>query len=187
MLIYIIDEKKKLDSDSIRNNEKLKALIKLRLTYKIPLLILLTNSDNYCDVVKKSEKDWKKTCKDAFNQNKNYLLEYINEQIKKESSDFIMNEKDIMHIVLVETNQNQMDDEEITKMFSSESRQAYEKADENGKKVLLGFFRNGMESKENEVRDFIEKEVGVLGLKELIEKIKENLPSQFHNALNQII
>lgn len=178
----MIDEKKTLDSDSIRNNKKLKALIKLRLTYKIPLLILLTHSDNYCDEVRKSEKDWKKICKDAFNQNKNYLLEYINEQIKKESLDFIMNENDIMHIVLVET--NQMTDEEIIKKLTSKTRQTYENADENGKKLLLEFFRDGMDSKENEVRDFIEKEVGVLGQKELIEKIKENLPSQYHNALN---
>ena len=62
MLIYVIDEKKQLDADAIRKNEKLKLLVNLRLNYKIPLLILLTQSDNYCDILRKSpdnKNNWK--------------------------------------------------------------------------------------------------------------------------------
>ena len=54
MLIYLIDERSNLNAGVMRDNKKLKILIKLRLDYHIPLLILLTHSDNYCDEVKKS-------------------------------------------------------------------------------------------------------------------------------------
>lgn len=177
----MIDEKKTLDSDSIRNNKKLETLINLRLDYKIPLLILLTHSDNYCDEVKKTEKDWKNICKNAFDQNKKNLLDYLNEQIKKKKSDFIMNENDIIHIVLEES--EKMTEGEIIKSLPEANREIYEKVDENTKKILLKFYMDGIKSKENEVRDFIEKEIHVLGQKELLEKIKEYLPSQYHNAL----
>ena len=54
-------------------------MINLRLDYKIPLLILLTHSDNYCDKVKKTtEKNWKEICKNSFSQNKKNLLDYLN-------------------------------------------------------------------------------------------------------------
>ena len=99
----MIDEKKTLDSDSIRNNKNLETLINLRLDYKIPLLILLTHSDNYCDEVKKAEKNWKEICNNDFSQNKKNLLDYLNEQIEKKNSDFKINENDIIHIVLVES------------------------------------------------------------------------------------
>ena len=58
MLVYIMDERKTLDSDSLKDNEKLKELIKLKINYKIPLLILLTHSDNYCDEIKKTNENW---------------------------------------------------------------------------------------------------------------------------------
>ena len=96
MLIYIINEKSGLDSDSIGNNEKLKTLLNLRRDYKIPLLILLTHSDNYCEGVKKVENEWKETCKKTINDNKNNLLKFINE------NNYNIGENDIMHIVLVE-------------------------------------------------------------------------------------
>ena len=53
MLIYIIAERGVLNADDIRNNNKLITLLKLREEYKIPLLILLTHSDTYCDEAKK--------------------------------------------------------------------------------------------------------------------------------------
>ena len=48
MLIYIISEESSLDSASLRDNKKLKRILELRIKYKIPLFILLTNADTYC-------------------------------------------------------------------------------------------------------------------------------------------
>ena len=59
MLIYILDERKSLDEDSMANNKKLLKLIKLKIEYKIPLLIILTHCDNYCYEIKKADKNWK--------------------------------------------------------------------------------------------------------------------------------
>ena len=55
----MFDERKTLDADSLDNNKYLKTLIKLKLDYKIPFIILLTHCDNYFDEVKKTEKNWK--------------------------------------------------------------------------------------------------------------------------------
>ena len=46
-------ERQPLDNDSLKNNKNLENLIKMKIKYNIPLLILLTHSDNYCDEVKK--------------------------------------------------------------------------------------------------------------------------------------
>ena len=178
MLIYIIDERSVLDSDSIGNNEKLKTLLNLRRDYKIPLLILLTHSDNYCEEVKNRENEWKETCKNTINDNKNNLLKFINE------NNYNIGENDIMHIVLVEE-KVEMTLEEKVKNLDDETREEYENSDEATRKIILRTFYRGKNSNNNEVKDFLDKEIKILRQKELIEKIKEKLPSQYHSALIQ--
>ena len=163
MLIYIIDERSVLDSNSIGNNEKLKTLLNLRRDYKIPLLILLTHSDNYCEEV---------------NDNKNNLLKFINE------NNYNIGENDIMHIVLVEE-KVEMTLEEKVKNLDDETREEYENSDEATRKIILRTFYRGKNLNNNEVKDFLDKEIKILRQKGLIEKIKEKLPSQYHSALIQ--
>ena len=178
MLIYIIDERSVLDSNSIGNNEKLKTLLNLRRDYKIPLLILLTHSDNYCEEVKNRENEWKETCKKTINDNKNNLLKFINE------NNYNIGENDIMHIVLVEE-KVEMTLEEKVKNLDDETREEYENSDEATRKIILRTFYRGKNSNNNEVKDFLDKEIKILRQKGLIEKIKEKLPSQYHSALIQ--
>ena len=188
MLIYIIDERKPLDSDSLKNNKYLKDIINLRLNYKIPLLILLTHFDNYCDEVKRSEKNWKDICKMNFNENKKNLLRFINELIiKTYNNNFIMKDKDIMHVILVDLlSPNQLSDEELKGRLPENLKKQYEEqSDENIRKIILSSFRSGMGVSENEVKDFFKK-LDILYQKELINKIKENIPSQYHESLFQI-
>ena len=177
MLIYIIAERSVLDSNSIGNNEKLKTLLNLRRDYKIPLLILLTHSDNYCEEVKNRENEWKETCKKTINDNKNNLLKFINE------NNYNIGENDIMHIVLVEE-KVEMTLEEKVKNLDDETREEYENSDESTRKIILRtFYRKNLNN--NEVKDFLDKEIKILRQKGLIEKIKEKLPSQYHSALIQ--
>ena len=178
MLIYIIDERSVLGSDSIGNNEKLKTLLNLRRDYKIPLLILLTHSDNYCEEVKNRENEWKETCKKTINDNKNNLLKFINE------NNYNIGENDIMHIVLVEE-KVEMTLEEKVKNLDDETREEYENSDEATRKIILRTFYRGKNLNNNEVKDFLDKEIKILRQKGLIEKIKEKLPSQYHSALIQ--
>ena len=178
MLIYIINEKSGLDSDSIGNNEKLKTLLNLRRDYKIPLLILLTHSDNYCEGVKKVENEWKETCKKTINDNKSNLLKFIKE------NNYNIGENDIMHIVLTEE-KVEMTLEEKVKNLDDETREEYENSDEAARKIILRTFYRGKNSNNNEVKDFLDKEIKILRQKELIKKIKEKLPSQYHSALIQ--
>ena len=178
MLIYIIDERSVLDSNSIGNNEKLKTLLNLRRDYKIPLLILLTHSDNYCEEVKNRENEWKEICKKTINDNKNNLLKFINE------NNYNIGENDIMHIVLVEE-KVEMTLEEKVKNLDDEAREEYENSDEATRKIILRTFYRGKNSNNNEVKDFLDKEIKILRQKGLIEKIKEKLPSQYHSALIQ--
>ena len=136
MLVYIIAERKPLDTDYMRNNKKIKFLIKKRLEYKIPLLILLTHCDNYCDEVKKTDINWKKTCKDHINNNnKTSLLSYLNQLIEKENSDFNLDEDDILHIVLIDpkAEEKQLSEEEILKSLPEDLREIYKNQDEKGK------------------------------------------------------
>ena len=181
MLIYIIDERSVLGSDSIGNNEKLKTLLNLRRDYKIPLLILLTHSDNYCEGVKKVENEWKETCKKTINDNKNNLLKFINE------NNYNIGENDIMHIVLVEEKKEkkEMTLEEKVKNLNKKMRDIYEKSDKATKDIILMSYYSGFNSNNNEVKDFLDDEIKILRQKELIEKIKEKLPSQYHSALIQ--
>ena len=178
MLIYIIDERRGLDSDSIGNNEKLKTLLNLRRDYKIPLLILLTHSDNYCEGVKKVENEWKEICKKTINDNKSNLIKFINE------NNYNIGENDIMHIVLVEE-KVEMTLEEKVKNLDDETREEYENSDEATRKIILRTFYRGKNLNNNEVKDFLDKEIKILRQKGLIEKIKEKLPSQYHSALIQ--
>ena len=170
MLIYIIDERSVLDSK--------KTLLNLRRDYKIPLLILLTHSDNYCEEVKNRENEWKETCKNTINDNKNNLLKFINE------NNYNIGENDIMHIVLVEE-KVEMTLEEKVKNLDDETREEYENSDEATRKIILRTFYRGKNSNNNEVKNFLDKEIKILRQKELIEKIKEKLPSQYHSALIQ--
>ena len=143
----------------------------------------MTHCDNCCDEVKKIEKDWKKICKEYFNNNKNNLVSLIKKIGKENNCDNIMNEDDIMHIVLVEP--KQIDEKEIINTLDDETLEEYNNADEKGKKMILKYYLRGKISTINEVQPFIKNEIKALGPKELIEKIKENLPSQFHDALIQ--
>lgn len=184
MLVYVINEESTLDADSLRKNEKLKSLIELKLKYKFPFLILLSHSDTYCYKVKENEKEWEKICKVHINNNKKYLLEYINELIEKEyKSNFKMNENDIMHIVLVEP--EKLSDEDLIKKLDPKIKERYDKArSEDEKKFILEIFHAGRSSTTNEVKDFLEKDMNILGSKELIKKIQENLPFQYHSVFN---
>ena len=180
-----MDERKTLDTDSMKNNKKLETLVKLKLDFKIPLLILLTHSDNYCDEIKKTENKWKDICKNNITHNKEELLAFINNDIiKMEESK--MEEDDILHTVLIELNGvNQITDKEIIDSFDEEDREDYNNENEEGKRKMLKRIRKGMNIKENEVVNFL-KEIKVLGRKELIEKMKEIFPFQYHNTLNEI-
>ena len=110
----------------MKNYKKLETLIELRLKYKIPILILLTHFDNYCNEIKKTEKDWKEICNDNLYKNKKDLLNYINEVIikKKYKQDLEFSEDDILHIVLVEP--KQLTDEYIIKTLKEEIRKEYD-------------------------------------------------------------
>ena len=182
MLIYIISEENIL---SLKDHRKLKELVKLRIKYKIPLLIILTNSDNYCNKVKQSSDEWKTICKKNINNNKEILINYINEQIKKVGgNNFKIEESNIIHAVLVEP--KEIRDDEVKKSFNEEELEEYNNANDEEKKIMLKYYRRGMQSKENEIKNFIQKEINVFGQNELIEKIKEKIPSQYHNALSKI-
>ena len=190
MLIYIIDERKQLDADAIRKNDKLKILIRLRLKYKIPFLILLTHSDDCCDALKKSPENknkWKKISKEQIDKNKINLLEYINKIIKEDNSDYEMDENDIIHTVLIEPNKLDMTEDEKNKIignFTPLMKKMYENANENDKLEILKSFTNTIDQRENEVHTFLDEEIKISRPKDLIEIIKTKLPTQYHSALN---
>ena len=52
--------------------------------------------------------------------------------------------------------------------------------------MIIQIFAGGLQKKTNDVEEFIKKEIKVLGQKELIGKIKEKLPSQYHSALIEL-
>ena len=169
----------------MKNNKKLETLIELRLKYKIPILILLTHFDNYCNEIKKTEKDWKEICNDNLYKNKKDLLNYINEEIikKKYNQDLEFSEDDILHIVLVEP--KQLTDEYIIKTLKEEIRKEYDNANEEKKKEILKYEKSRMNLKDDEVQDFLRKS-GVYGQSKLITKLKDKFPHQYHNALIQV-
>ena len=185
MIFYLLSEEKLLDSDSLRNNKKLEKIIELRVKYKLQILILLTHSDTYCNNVKNSEEenDWKKICEVHLNNNKNNLMDYINKLIQnKYKSDFIIKENDIIHISLGDN--KKFSDEEIIKLLPGNLRDTYNSVDENLKKTFLEFSILPLEIKQNEAKEFTIKKINAFDKMKLIEKIKENLPSQYHNVFN---
>ena len=188
MLIYIISEESGLDSASLRDNKKLKRILELRIKYKIPLFILLTNADTYCKKVRsENDENWEEICKNTINNNKKNLLEFIKQQIEEYKLDFKTDEnevkEDIIHICLVEP--NKITDEQALKKMPKRQREKYNKADEEKKKVIMESFISGLESEYNEIKEFFEEEeMNILNKVELIKKIKEKLPSQYHSAFN---
>lgn len=185
MLFYLMSEESLLDKNSIGNNEKLKDLIKLRTKSKIPLLILLTHSDTYCDKIKLENHDWKEISKTGINNNKTILLNYVNEFIKTEmKSDFKMEENDIIHIVLIES--NQIPNEEIVNSLPNNLREQYDNGNDQTKQIIISAFGQGVMSTRNEINNFIRNEMKILGQKEFVQTIKEKLPSQYHSALIEI-
>ena len=169
----------------MKNNQKLETLIKLRLQYKIPILILLTHFDNYCDEIKKTEKDWKEICNDNLYKNKKDLLDYINEDIikKKYKQEFEFSRDDILHIVLVEP--KRLTDEDIIGTLKEDIKEEYNKADEEKRKEILKYVKSGMDLKDKEVQEFL-KEKKIYDQSELIKKLKDKFPHQYHNALIQV-
>lgn len=166
----------------MKNNKKLETLIDLKIKYKIPILILLTHFDNYCDEIKKTEPDWKNICSESLAKNKEDLLDYINNVIiKKRNLEF--NEDDILHIVLVKP--KLITDDDIIKTFDENLKKDYDNSNEEEKKKMLKIIKFGMNMKDNEVQDFL-KEMNIYGKKELIEKLKGKLPHQYHNAFAEL-
>ena len=188
MLIYIISEESSLDSASLRDNKKLKRILELRIKYKIPLFILLTNADTYCKKVRsENDENWEEICKNTINNNKKNLLEFIKQQIEEYKLDFKTDEnevkEDIIHICLVEP--NKITDEQALKKMPKRQREKYNKADEEKKKVIMESFISGLESEYNDIKEFFEEEeMNIFNKSELIKKIKEKLPSQYHSAFN---
>jgi len=181
MLIYIIDEGKVLDADSMKNNKKLDELINLRIEYKIPLYFLLTHFDDYCDKIKKDEKlekNWKENCKNTYENNKINLINYIKDKGLE------INEKDIMHVVL--GGSKELTEEEKIKNLPEDIKEDYDKGNEIIKKIILKSYYKGKDDGKREVQDFLGKEIKILRQKDLIEEMRKILPSQYCNALNQI-
>ena len=166
----------------MKNNKKLKTLIDLKLYYKIPLLILLTHFDNYCDEIKKTEPDWKNICKESLEKNKEDLLNYIKKELIK-SKDFEFNEDDILHIVLVKP--KEITDDEIIKNLNGDAKKEYDNYNEEDKIKFLKNIKLGQDTRNDEVQNFL-KEMKIYGQKELIEKLKEKLPHQYHNAFLEL-
>ena len=180
-LIYLIDESREIDSDILRNNKSLEKIIELKLKYNMPILILLTQVDIYLEIVKRNENDWKNICKKKINNNKNILLSYINELIIKNKSNFKFSENDIMHISLI--GYQQFTDEEIIKEFDVRILYEYNNADEENKKMIIKYFNNGLKGGMSEFIK-LKTEMNILNKRELIEKIKEIIPSKYHHALS---
>ena len=182
MFIYLIKEDSIFTSKSLEN-KILQELIKLRIKYKIQLLVLLTHGDTYCDTVKKDDKNWKEICKKTLEDNKKKLLDYLNSEIKKyDKNNFQMQENDIRHICLVEPAAPEITEEEIIKDFDEEELEEYNSLDENGKKGYIKGIFKGKSKDQKEIKKFLKNEIKVLEQKELIEIIKKKLPVQYHIA-----
>ena len=182
----MMSEEKILDDDSIGKNKYLEILLESRAKYKIPLLIFLTHSDDYCDNLKKrNSNEWKSICKDNLEKNKNGLLNHLQQLIESNyNGNFKMNESDIMHIVLVEP--QPIPDKDIIESLEEEDKEEYDKGDEQTKKKILKKFRKFLEKQKYPAFNFLKNDMKILYPKELIKTIKEKLPSQYHSALNNI-
>ena len=188
MFIYLIKEDKEFTSKSLEN-KLLQELIKLRIKYKIQILILLTHADTYCNIVKDDGNEkWKETCKEKIEGNKKILLDYLNSEIKKyDINNFQIQENDIRHICLVES-ENPKTDEEIIKGFDPNTLMMYNNAkSEEEKKMIIQIYSNISNSKNNDVKEFLKNEIKVLEKNELIEEIRKRIPIQYHKSLKPVI
>ena len=181
-IIYMISEVDMIDSRDMENNKNLKAILHLKKTFNIPLVILLTHSDIFCEKIKRVSKDWKNSCSLLLNKNKKNLLSWINKTINNR---YEMKENDIKHVMLQE-NKKEITNEEVFKSFDEETLADYEKEDDHGKELMIKTVKKTLMKKENEVIDYLKNVIKVLGPKELIEEIKNYIPSQFHNTFNDI-
>ena len=189
MLFYIISEENTLASDSLEDNKNLESIIELKIIKKFPLFIFLTYSDTYCKKVMgniNENENWEQICKNNINKNKINLLSYIKKLIENKNLDYQIDyqeiENNIIHVVLVE--HKKITDDEAIKKMPKRLRDKYNKESDNKKKKdILEPFIDGLEADENEIKDFFEEEkINILKPNELIEKIKEKLPSQYHTA-----
>ena len=182
IIFYILSEENTLDANSLRNNKKLEKIIEMRMKYKSKLIILLTHSDTYCDKIKK-ENEWKNLCKKSLNDNKNNLLKHMNQLVtEKYKSNFIMNENDVFHISL--DDYIEISDDEIINNFSDDNKVLYQQGDIAFKTMLLKFAKGNYKKNQTESKDFTINKLNVLNKKNLIEKLKEILPSQYHSVFN---
>ena len=179
MFVYMISELDAIDSRDMENNNNLKTILNLKAKYKISMIILLTHSDIFCEKIKKQDKNWKETCKKNLNNNKKQLLKWINSKFQNVEID----ENNIRHILLVNGEKIEITDEYIINNFDEEQRADYEEEDDKGKMKMIRNIKKTMMKKENEISDFLNKEINILGEKELIEELKNYIPSQFHNSL----
>ena len=179
MFVYMISELDAIDSRDMENNNNLKTILNLKAKYKISMIILLTHSDIFCEKIKKQDKNWKETCKKNLNNNKKQLLKWINSKFQNVEID----ENNIRHILLVNGEKIEITDEYIINNFDEEQRADYEEEDDKGKMKMIRNIKKTMMKKENEISDFLNKEINILGEKELIEEMKNYIPSQFHNSL----
>lgn len=179
MFVYMISELDTIDSRDMENNNNLKTILNLKAKYKIPMIILLTHSDIFCEKIKKQDKNWKETCKKNLNNNKKQLLKWIKSKFHNAEID----ENNIRHILLVNGEKIEITDEYIINNFDEEQRVDYEEEDDKGKMKMIRNIKKTMMKKENEISDFLNKEINILGEKELIEEMKNYIPSQFHNSL----
>jgi hypothetical protein len=193
MIFYIISEETVLDLDNMEKNDNLKYILHLKIKYKLPLIILLTHSDDYCHKVKATEPNkWKNICKTQLRNNKKNLLDWLNNTIKdKYNSEYKVKENDIKHTVLVEKKEKEemveLTDEDVVKNLDEDTKKDYENANDNEKQLIIKIFKKGYKSGEKgdrkEIDEFIKGEIGVFRKNELIEEIKKYLPSQYHSAL----
>jgi len=191
MLFYIISEENTLASDSLEDNKNLGSIIELKIKKKFPLFIFLTHSDTYCKKVMghiNENENWEQICKNNINKNKINFLSYIKKLIENKNLDYQIDyqeiENNIIHVVLVE--HKKITDDEAIKKMPKRTRDKYEKeSDKEKQKYILETFIDGLEADENEIRDFFNKEgINILNKEKLIKKIKEKLPSQYHNVFN---
>ncbi len=133
----------------------------------------MTHSDNYIDEIKKTNRNWKDICREKIAENKINLLNFVNKIIEEKDSNFKMDKNEILHTVLIDIEKISNDD--IISKMEENIKELYDKSNEEIKKAILDSFRAWKESRDKEVSKFIE-EIGVLGHKELINKIKEKLP-----------
>ena len=78
-----------------------------------------------------------------------------------------------------------MTDEDIIETLKEDIKEEYNKADEEKRKEILKYVKSGMDLKDKEVQEFL-KEKKIYDQSELIKKLKDKFPHQYHNALIQV-